>query len=151
MSKPPLIPKYRPVLSSSQITHIISLAKADASQASLDVVKALAMYEFKIQNDVVTPAYTETVKQSLEEQLGFVVSSPESSHDPVISTNPIITELHNTLYETWLKNPSSLSVTQLAQVQKWRYENDMMTLDEERKYETETFGLDLGNGLTQHS
>lgn len=128
------IQKFRPVLSAKQILHIISLAKKDGSAESLDVLGQLVIFEFKIQNATIRPAYTEHKKPTLSESMGFddpVKSSGESEVNP------------ESLYNSWLVKPESLTIHQLESVRQWRYDHDKMTMDEEKKFEEEVLGLKI--------
>jgi hypothetical protein len=131
--------KYRPVLLSHQIAHICDLCRRDGSNQSLEVLAVLTMYEFKIKNRAITPAYTSTPKQSLEASLGFEKDIPHG--------NPHVHHTVHTdeaLYSIWADDPGLLNVEQLKRVRTYRYTNNKMTNDEERKYEAEVLGMDIG-------
>lgn len=128
------IQKFRPVLSAQQILHIISLAKRDGSAESLDVLSQLVIFEFKIQNATIRPAYTEKPRESLSSSLGFENSSKRNEETGI---NP------EALYNLWLSSPESLTVLQLEGVRQWRYDHDKMTMDEEKKFEEEVLGLKI--------
>lgn len=127
--------KYRPVLSSSHISHILSLCRNDMSAESLRVIGVLAQFEHKIKNQAVSPAYKVDVPQSLSVNLGFEA--------PKEMTGIIPPER---LYEMWKGNPAQLSVSELESVRAYRYMNDLMTPEESKKYEIEVIGPALDNG-----
>lgn len=145
--------KYRPVLSSDQITHLCDLCRKDASKQSLTILAVLSGFEFRIRAGAINPAYTEIPKQSLADSLGFptsegrtlVVNSPrlggvESPKLSLAKDGTLIKEASPSvegLYETWLNDPSLLSVEEIKRVQFYRYYNGKMTPDQERTYEME--------------
>jgi hypothetical protein len=130
----PPVMRFRPVLTGAMITHLITLCKADGSSASLACLSQLALYEYKIQNALSTPAYQEKPREKLINSLGFEDSSESTESERIhISVEA--------LYNLWLASPKDLTVSQLIEVQRYRYENNKMTVDEEKKYETEIIGI----------
>lgn len=145
--------KYRPVLTADQISHICTLARKDGSRVSLEILAVLSSFEFRIRAGAINPAYTEIPKQSLADSLGFpvsegrtlIVESPRSGdvESPKLSLakdGTLIKEVSPSvegLYETWLNDPSLLSVEEIKRVQFYRYYNGKMTPDQERTYEME--------------
>lgn len=132
--------KYRPVLLSHQISHICDLCRRDGSNASLDVLATLTMYEFKIKNRAITPAYVQQPPKSLVHDLGFNADPPQGY--PELSKHTAHTD--EALYSIWADDPGLLNVEQLKRVRTYRYTNNKMTNDEERKYEAEVLGMDIG-------
>jgi hypothetical protein len=128
--------KYRPVLLSHQIAHICDLCRRDGSNQSLEVLAVLTMYEFKIKNRAITPAYTSAPRENLSSALGF--TEPKSEHH----AHTVHTD--EALYSIWADDPGLLNVEQLKRVRTYRYTNNKMTNDEERKYEAEVLGMDIG-------
>lgn len=127
------VQKYRPVLTGPQISHLISLCKRDGSRDSLSCLSQLVLYEFKIQNEITKPVYASTPKIELVDQLGFSDSAMPAESDIHISPEA--------LYNLWMVKPEDLTVHQINLVQQYRYENNKMTLDEEKKFESEVLGL----------
>jgi hypothetical protein len=136
MSKDALT-KYRPVLTAQQISHLVTLCKRDGSRDSLSCLGQLVLYEFKIQNELLQPALISAPKEKLINSLGF--DDGEESN-PRKGTEGIHIPAE-TLYNLWLVSPQELTVHQLGEVQKYRYENNKMTVDEEKKYEAEVLGV----------
>lgn len=128
--------KFRPVLTSQLISHICDLARRDGSDMSLHVLAALSSFEWKIKSGAVTPAYTPTPKESLSSSLGF--------HETVQEVQKVLSD--EALYAMWANDPSSLNTEQLKKVRTYRYTNNKMTVEEERTYETEVMGFDVGEG-----
>jgi hypothetical protein len=133
--------KFRPVLTSDQISHICNLARRDSSKASLSILSSLAQFEYKIKLGAVSPAYAAQEKQSLEDQLGFSESLPTLEiREPAESAN-LSSHSDESLYQHWLENPDDLSIDQLARVHFYRYTNGKMVGHEEREYEAKTLGM----------
>ncbi len=130
------IPKFRPVLSASQITHLMHLCRRDSSNESLSCISVLAAFEYKINNNAIAPAYTQSITPSLADSLGF--SEPMDALSKLTITDESASE--ENLYQLWMLEPSSLSIKQLQAVRAYRYKNNKMTVDEEAKYEAEIMG-----------
>lgn len=120
--------KYRPVLSESAISHILSLARKDISHpSSLEIISSLAPFEYKIRNDSVSPAYTLTPTMSLAEKTGF--SSPKK-----YSPEKSIPELYN----SWkVSDSASFTVQELTLIAQYRFENDLMSPEEEISFQNQ--------------
>lgn len=128
--------KYRPVLSSGQILHIIKLLKRDGTTISLEVLIQLSRFEWQIQNNAVTPAYVSSPAPSMIEDLGFDGPSPKGNAH--ISSSEISLEA---LYHIWMVEPESLNALDISKVRQWRYENNKMILEEEKLFEKEVLGI----------
>lgn len=124
---PPTEPKYRPVLTANQIKHILKLCRDDMSAESLRILGVLAQFEHKIRNNAISPAYEQKIEQPLAVDLGF--ESPK----------PKLYESDESLYGRWKSNPAALSINELETVRSYRYQHNLMTKDEESKYETYIF------------
>jgi hypothetical protein len=88
------------------------------------------MYEYKIKNEIISPAYSIAPVVELSVQLGF---SESTANNPVVSDE--------ILYGIWMQEPESLNVEQLKRVRTYRYENNKMTMDEEKLFEKEVLGM----------
>jgi hypothetical protein len=133
---PEPIAKYRPVLSASQILHIIKLLKRDGTSLSLETLRNLSRFEWQIQNDAVSPAYISIPTPSMIEDLGF--DEPAAIGNAHISSSEINIEA---LYHIWMVEPESLTALDISKVRQWRYENNKMTVDEEKLFESEVLGF----------
>lgn len=131
------IRKFRPVLSESQISHILTLARRDNTADSIDLIRALGMYEYKIKNEILTPAYAAQIPESLCDALGFN-PIPPTQNDSSMGMSVMSDEV---LYNLWLQEPEALTVKQLTQVRRYRYAQGKMTIDEEKLFEKEVLGL----------
>lgn len=85
------------------------------------VLAKLKLFVAKMNLGIVNPAFTSAPKATLEERLGI---------DPV--------EKRLLAYEKWKLDPYLCSQHEFALAQTYRYENDLMTPDEEREYESRT-------------
>lgn len=133
--------KFRPVLTASQITHLISLCRKDPSLESLSCLSVLGAFEYKIRNDSVSPAYSVATiqKRDMASELGFseVVVVTETPRGPIAN----IPHDDEALYAQWMESPDGMSIAQLKRVQFYRYQTGKMMPDEESKYERETLGV----------
>jgi len=138
-------PKYRPVLTSQQITHILTLCKSDMSEESISVISTLSVFEHKIRNVSVTPAYVEKPKVTLSESLGFPSNPTESLSIRQTQDSKSARESRKeALYKVWKENPdmrASFHVTDLLLVKEYRYENNLMETQEELEYEQGLFNM----------
>lgn len=71
--------KYRPTLTADQITHIINLCKSESplSNTSMAIMGVLAPFKAKIDLNTITPAYTTSPRETLEESLGLTLTNEE--------------------------------------------------------------------------
>lgn len=124
--------KYRPVLSASQIAHLISLCKNDLSSESISCIGILSPFMAKIENAAITPAYTlSSNKQSLVDELGL-------GEETIINKSHEMFQKH--LYEQWLAvgmKYDSFSLNEIKEIKEFRYLNDLMTTTESDEYESE--------------
>jgi len=116
------IAKYRPVLTSSQITHIVSLCIKSMSDESLSVVAVLAPFKAKIEFNKLSPAYVMQEKKTLTESLGF-------ENDP---NNIGLSggEIRDKAYDKWMRDPESCNAEELGLAREERYYRNEMTLEE---------------------
>lgn len=136
-TKSAAIAKFRPVLSTDEITHILKLAKRDGTKESMRLIASLARIEWQINSGAMTPAYISEPRASLIEDCGFDEPSDTHAH---INTDDANDE---SLYNLWLNRPQSLTAMQVSRVRAWRYQNGKMTVDEEKLFEKEVLGLNL--------
>lgn len=136
-------PKYRPVLSALQIKHILALAKREnpLSDLSLSVISTLSVFQAKIDNAVVVPAYTGAVDTVAKEvqQLMDLGGTPATPSTPSATTLGVDKEAYwEQCYKLYTADPASCSLAQLQGATEWRYLNDLMTPEEEAAYENTT-------------
>ena len=133
MSTNPNLPqskiKFRPSLTAGQIEHIIHILSTAGENSPLNqsCLKSLRMFSLKAQHGIVSPSHLALGRESLESSLGF-----STSHTQVTTV-----EL---LYRVWQSHPTTLTPTQLQQVQSYRYQNNLMSPEEEQDYDMKILG-----------
>jgi len=119
-------PKYRPSLAANEIHYIISLCEADKTQPAMahELLAKLKLFVAKMKLGIVNPAFSSSsqVHITLEDQLGFV--------DPAAK--------RKAAYEKWKVDPYLCNKQEFAMAETYRYENDLMTPEEEEDYEART-------------
>lgn len=130
MSTNPNLPqskiKFRPSLTAGQIEHIIHILSTAGENSPLNqsCLKSLRMFSLKAQHGIVSPSHLALGRESLESSLGFSTSHTHTKTTTV--------EL---LYQVWQTHPSTLTPSQLQQVQSYRYQNNLMSSEEEQEYD----------------
>ncbi len=131
--------KFRPCLTSEQITHILSLCKKELSDRSLSVISVLVPFKAKIENNCISWSYSEGEKKSLIDSLGLGNNEFKSSLSP--------NEKRKRAYDKWFQNPDSCNVDELEFVRDYRYINGMMNPEEILQYEADSNEMLLKSGL----
>lgn len=117
--------KYRPYFTLPELNTLIeSLEKTMESPALLVYLRG---FRDKITVGSVAPQIT--LAPSISTKLGL--------DDPAPTNHQFARKL---AYQKWLDSPSKLSVYELEAAQAYRYENDLMTPEEEKAYETKLMG-----------
>lgn len=141
-------PKYRPYLTADNIRHILSLCKADSplSHQSRELIKILAPYMAKIENDALTPAHTLSPKPSLLESLG---SSDTSSQDTTGSDMTLSPEQQReAAYHKWnIQGKDACTLRELELAYEYRVHHDLLT-DSELAQEEESWNVDMSQYTT---
>lgn len=114
--------KYRPYLTSPELTEIISSLKSTGSNLSL--IQYLQSFQDKISVGKIAPQIT--TKPTLSDKL-------ELSGN-MVSVDLVSSRL--AAYNKWLSSPSKCSIQELARARMYRYENDLMSEAEEAEYES---------------
>ena len=118
--------KYRPTLTAQEIAYIIERCDSDSRDEtaglSIALGSKLKIFAMKMQLGIVASAYTAAPKQSLTDKLGF--ASPDAKRLAA--------------FEKYSKLPSICTPQEIALAQTYRYENNMMTTQEESDYENST-------------
>lgn len=121
-------PKFRPSLTEQEIQYIIHLCTQDANPSTADMAHAvsgkLKIFCAKMQLGIVSPAYTAASAQrtNILESLG--AGTPQ--------------ERRLAAYSKWCANPVLCTPEEVAMAQTYRYENNLMTPDEESVYENQS-------------
>lgn len=116
--------KYRPYLTPQELDIIISSLKTTSSNVSL--IRYLEDFAHKISRDSIKPNLT--LKPSLEDKLEL--------NAPRARTMDSLIALKSLAYQKWLTNPTKCTSSELARVHMYRYENDLMSPEEETEYES---------------
>jgi len=118
--------KFRPVLTASQILHIIEFCKKERPQTDMgfSIQAALVSFKDKIEDGTITPSYqTKTPLDISLEELGFTDDDVNSSIDIRLSKETYWKECFN----KYTRDPNSCSVKQIAAADEHRYLNDLMS------------------------
>jgi hypothetical protein len=118
--------KYRPVLTATQITHLISLCRSDLSVESIRCISILAPFEYKIINGGVAPAYTPQPDLTLGNKLGFEVAPKKQS---------LSLEQAKIMHRDYKANIGSITLDEIKECLGVLYVNDQLTPKEESDYE----------------
>jgi hypothetical protein len=117
-----MIQKFRPYLSSQELEEIIRCLKV-APTIYPSLLRSMELLTLKVQKGLLSPALTiqPSPAAKLESSLGFSVPS---------SSPPTPEEL----FQTWSLSPSSVTPAELSKVQQYRWEQSMMSPEEEAAY-----------------
>ena len=120
--------KFRPYLTLQQIKYFIELADSD-NRSETEALRLKSLRELRLfvaKNDLglVRPALIIADKKTMAEQLGLATA-----------TDPAATR--EQAYQLWTMNPQLCTDHQIQLAQLYRYENDLMSPDEEQRYESE--------------
>lgn len=117
--------KFRPYFSPEELKLIISSLKEKPTPERIALSRYLEHYSLKIDSGLFQPAIT--LKPSLEEQLEL---SPEHKPNPARASS-----LRLQAFLKWEKNPSACTPKELLLVNEYRYENNLMSPEEETAWE----------------
>lgn len=129
--------KYRPVLTSAQILHILCLAKSEQPHISLEsmgLIAVLAPFQAKIENAGVVAAYTTVPEKPKANSLEALGSFSREKSDTATRGNK---ELYwKQCYEKVTEHgPAQCSLQEIEAANEHRYINDLMSPQEEEQYE----------------
>ena len=119
-------PKYRPSLTPQQISYIISICDAESrpeiAPMAAELSKQLKVFAFKMQLGLVSAAFNAAPKQSIEEKLDLEAATPAQRRELA--------------YRKWQGSPQLCTAAEIKMAHTYRYENNMLTTEEEEKYES---------------
>jgi hypothetical protein len=118
--------KYRPYFTLPELGVLIS--SLEKTGDSLPLLVYLRNFRDKISVGAVQSQIT--LAPSMASKLGL-------DDSPVGTNHQFARKL---AYKKWIENPSRLSVYELESAQAYRYENDLMSPEEEKEYETKFMG-----------
>jgi hypothetical protein len=119
--------KFRPYLTQQQLHYFLQLCQSDNSAATETIrvrtIKELKLFITKYELGAVAPAYTasSTPRLSMADRLGL------DTEDPI--------QKREAAYATWSANPALCTAEEVKLATLYRYENNLMTTDEEYEYE----------------
>ena len=116
--------KFRPYLTSQELTLIINCLKQNGTNPGL--VHYLSSFQDKISIGKIAPNLV--TKPSIQEKLELGLSPKESTDK--------LKEQRADAYNKWLTSPHKCSIQELARARMYRYENDLMSTEEETEYES---------------
>lgn len=116
------IEKFRLSLSLPEVAYLIDTLGCDnregTAKLNASLVSRLKLLQTKADLGITQPAFSSTEKLSIEDKL---FSSPA--------------DRRSAAYSKWKINPAICTLEELRQVQMYRYENNLMTPEEESAYE----------------
>jgi len=121
--------KYRPVLSSTAIAHIVALAKSESplTLQSIEVISTLSPFLAKIENEGIVAAYTVAPpKPSIEESLGMVAPTPFLTKE----------EGWEYCYNKYLLDPTLCSMVEINAAREHMYLEGLMSKEEVAEFES---------------
>lgn len=122
----PSTAKYRPVLTSSQLEHIIAMLKIGESPLSdtgIATIHYLTGFLYKIQHAGSIPAYTSAGKKKRVDMLEALGGIESIASDLSISKE----EQWAASYAIYVLKPSDCTVSQIQEAHEHMYLNDLMT------------------------
>lgn len=122
--------KFRPYFSTDELRTLIAALKEKPTPERTALIRYLEHYSLKIDSGLFQPAIT--LKPSLEDQLELGNTVTESLARK--------SSKRLQAFLKWQKDHSSCTPAELTLVQEYRYENDLMSAEEESSYE-EALGL----------
>lgn len=118
MSINPNNQKFRPYFTPSELQEVIRCLKV-APTTSLPLLRYLENFSLKITHGIMQPQVT--LQPSLSEKMGFEEQAIQQSSKE--------------LWQEWLISPDKMTPPQIARIQQYRWENDMMDAEEAAAYE----------------
>lgn len=118
--------KFRPAFTKQEILYLIDLCSKDKRDTTTELAFTLAarlrIFALKADLGIISPAFTSTERQTLSEKLGL--SNSESPADRRAAA-----------YAKWKENPGFCTQSEVSLAFTYRYENGLMTPEQEAAYE----------------
>ena len=119
--------KFRPSLTLQEISYlldVIALDQTESKQYLRESVRSkLQIFSLKAKHGLVSAAYSASPKLDISDALGDSISPAEK---------------RRAAFVLFQQNPNLCTPAQYNQAQTFRYENNLMTPEEEESYESET-------------
>lgn len=116
--------KFRPSLTLPEIEYLLELLQQAGQSPNAELVRKLNVFVLKARHGITAPSHATIGQQSIESRLGLA------------DDNRI-----EKLLEVYQSNPRVLSPAQLKRVHFYRFQNDLMTEEEETQYLTVPTGI----------
>lgn len=117
--------KFRPAFSKQEIMYLIDLLNRDkresVTEMAFTIASRLKIFALKADLGIVAPAFSSTERQSLAEKLGMEAESPA--------------DRRLAAYKKWTEVPSACTDKELELAMTYRYENGLLSAEQERDYE----------------
>jgi hypothetical protein len=125
--------KLRPYLTIDQIQYLVQLLEADTKTTVPNAYKnkllaSLKLPLAKLSLGITRGAYVTNPRESIASKLGLDDTDSEQILTP--------TQQREAAYMTWQSNPLLCTAEQVKMAQLYRYENNLMTSQEEAEYES---------------
>lgn len=120
--------KFRPYLTIPEMDVILGALKSTPDNIPVSLIRYLEGYIYKAKSGISSANYTARPRETLQSKLGF-----SDSTTTILTRN--LSDLKLAAYQKWQNNPASCNPAELARVQMYRYENDLMDIEEEKRYE----------------
>ncbi len=121
--------KFRPALNGLEVLEIASYLKKYNPMSEL--CNKFVLQEFKITQGTANPAYITQVREpSLTDKLNGVVPVKKLTEE----------QLRALAYDKWNGDKSTCTVEELSYAMEYRYENNLMSAEEQKEFENKKFG-----------
>jgi hypothetical protein len=117
--------KYRPYFTSSELSELISSLKENPKPSRIPLIRYLEGFALKIERGLITSAHT--LEPTIEQKLELEISHTEA-------VNSIQSKRFNA-YRKWREFAHKCTPDEIEQAQTYRYENDLMSEEEEKEYD----------------
>ena len=115
--------KYRPAFTEQEIQYLIERCENDSRTETMemgnDIANRLKVFALKANLGITSAAFTSAPKESIESKLGL----------------ENIAEKRLAAFTKWQLNPAFCTAGEVRLANEYRYENNLMTKEEEEKYE----------------
>ena len=115
-------PTYRPYLSASELSTILSALKSLPLERNIKLIRKLETYQWKIQAEHLAPSYqpAPTMAERLE-----LDDSPQPR---------TLEEIRREAYRKYLQNTDSCTAAEMVRAQEYMFENDLMSPEQEAMF-----------------
>lgn len=127
--------KFRPAFTKQEIAYLLDLCRKDTREATAtmasNIAARLRIFSLKADLGIVSPAFNSTERQSVEDRLGFDIGNSDGT-----SSGDSPTAKRLTAFNKWQINAALCTEKELKLAMTHRYDNGLMTPEEENEYES---------------